>query len=79
MTKNSDELIEVKNKVMSNPEIILDDVEVMRALFNTYSNAIGENVIDLRSVIIEKLESKIKRAETTNRSIIAAAYENISG
>tara|TARA_B110000914_G_scaffold132671_1_gene116000 strand:- start:15 stop:716 length:702 start_codon:yes stop_codon:yes gene_type:complete len=79
MTKNSDELIEVKNKVMSNPEIILDDVEVMRALFNTYSNAIGENVIDLRSVAIEKLESKIKRAETTNRSIIAAAYENISG
>ena len=53
---------------MSNPEIILDDVEVMRALFNTYSNAIGENVIDLRSVAIEKLEFEDKTGRN-NKSI----------
>ena len=79
MTKNSDKITEIKKKIISNPEIILDDLEVMKVLFNSYSEATGENIIDLRSVAIKKLEAKIKQTETTNRSIIAAAYENISG
>ena len=79
MTKNSDKIHDIKKKIISNPEIILDDLEVMKVLFNSYSEATGENIIDLRSVAIKKLEAKIKQTETTNRSIIAAAYENISG
>ena len=79
MTKNSDKINDIKKKIISNPEIILDDLEVMKVLFNSYSEATGENIIDLRSVAIKKLEAKIKQTETTNRSIIAAAYENISG
>ena len=79
MTKNSDKINDIKKKIISNPEIILDDLEVMKVLFNSYNEATGENIIDLRSVAIKKLEAKIKQTETTNRSIIAAAYENISG
>ena len=46
MTKNSDKITEIKKKIISNPEIILDDLEVMKVLFNSYSEATGENIID---------------------------------
>ena len=38
----------------------------------------GGNVVDLRSMAMERLESRIERLEETHRAVIAAAYENLS-
>ncbi len=54
-------------------------VQTQRNGGGALSNLSTQSCEGVHPVAIEKLESKIKRAETTNRSIIAAAYENISG
>ena len=73
------EIIEIRKKVLADPKIILEDIEIMKALVDTSESGIGSNVIDLRSVAMSQLESKIQKTEAVNKPIVAAAYENITG
>jgi hypothetical protein len=78
MARKSTEIIDIRKKVLSNPKIILEDTEVMKALVEANESEIGGNIVDLRSVAMRQLENQIQKAEITNKSIVAAAYENIS-
>ena len=39
----------------------------------------GSNIVDLRGIAMDRLESRLDRLEDTHRSVIAAAYENLAG
>ena len=39
----------------------------------------GANIVDLRGIAMDRLENRLDRLEDTHRSVIAAAYENLSG
>jgi uncharacterized protein YigA (DUF484 family) len=39
----------------------------------------GGNIVDLRGIAMERLETRLDQLEDTHRSVIAAAYENLSG
>ena len=78
MARKSTEIIDIRNKVLSNPKIILEDMEVMKVLIDASETGIGGNIVDLRSIAMRQLENQIQKAESTNKSIVAAAYENIS-
>ena len=78
MARKPTDFIDIKKKVLTNPKIILEDIEVMKVLIEANENEFGENIVDLRSVAMKQLENQIQKAETTNKSIVAAAYENIS-
>jgi uncharacterized protein YigA (DUF484 family) len=41
--------------------------------------AMGGNIVDLRGIAMDRLESRLDRLEDTHRSVIAAAYENLAG
>jgi len=69
----------VREKILSDPAAILADADVMRALIDANANALGENVIDLRGIVMHRLERRLDRLEDTHRSVIAAAYDNIAG
>lgn len=69
---------EWRARILADPGLVLDDTEVMRALVLASENAMGGNVVDLRSMAMERLESRIDRLEETHRAVIAAAYENLS-
>jgi len=75
----TDSLSGLKDKILSDPSVILDDPEVMRALLVGQDSGKGENVVDLRGVFVARLESRLDRLEDTHRNVIAAAYENLSG
>lgn len=75
----TDQLNELKNEILKDPAIILDDAEVMRALLNTDDNTKGANVVDLRGAFVARLEERLDRLEDTHRTVIAAAYDNLSG
>lgn len=64
---------------MAEPDVILDDREVMRALVSADERRMGGNIVDLRGIAMEKLEARLDRLEDTHRSVIAAAYENLAG
>lgn len=70
---------DLRGRIIADPDAVLDDADVMRALFAAKERALGENIVDLRGLMMERLEERLTRLEGTHRSVIAAAYENVSG
>lgn len=70
---------QLRERIISHPDSILDDKDVMRALFVANERTMGGNIVDLRGIAMERLEAKLDRLEDTHRSVIAAAYENLAG
>lgn len=69
----------LKEEILRDPAVVLDDSEVMRALLESTDKAKGENVLDLRSIFVARLEERLDRLEDTHRSVVAVAYENLAG
>jgi len=70
---------DLRDKIIAEPEVILEDRDVMRALIAANERAMGSNIVDLRGIAMERLETRLDRLEDTHRSVIAAAYENLAG
>ncbi len=69
----------LRAQLISAPETILEDRDLMRALIAANERAMGHNIVDLRGVAMERLEARLDRLEDTHRSVIAAAYDNLAG
>lgn len=69
----------VRAHIISDPEAVLDDKDLMRALVAANETTMGSNIVDLRGIAMERLEARLDRLEDTHRSVIAAAYENLAG
>ena len=70
---------ELRTRILQEPDVILEDPDVMRALIAANDRTTGGNIVDLRGVAMERLEARLQRLEETHRSVIAAAYENLAG
>lgn len=70
---------EAREEILSQPGAILNDSELMRALVAANERAMGANIVDLRGIAMERLETRLDRLEDTHRSVIAAAYDNLAG
>lgn len=70
---------DLRDRLIAAPESILEDQDVMRALIAANERAMGSNIVDLRGIAMERLETRLDRLEDTHRSVIAAAYENLAG
>jgi len=69
----------LREAIISQPDVILDDTDLMQALIAANEKAMGGNIVDLRGIAMERLETRLDRLEDTHRSVIAAAYENLAG
>ncbi|MGB3243820.1 MAG: DUF484 family protein [Sulfitobacter sp.] len=69
----------LREAIISRPDVILDDTDVMQALIGANEHAMGGNIVDLRGIAMDRLESRLDRLEDTHRNVIAAAYENLAG
>ncbi len=70
---------ELREKIIAQPNFILEDHNVMRALIAANERSMGDNIVDLRGIAMKRLETRLDRLEDTHRSVIAAAYENLAG
>ncbi len=70
---------ELREKIIANPDVLLEDVDVMRALVGANADQTTGNIVDLRSVAMDRLEARFDRLEDTHRNVIAAAYDNLAG
>ena len=70
---------DLRARLITDPDMILDDKDIMRALIAANERTMGENIIDMRGVAMDRLEARLDRLEDTHRAVIAAAYENLSG
>lgn len=69
----------LRDFITENPRIVLDAPDVMRALLASHDQTLGQNIVDLRSVAMRRLEAQLGSLEETHRSVIAAAYDNLAG
>jgi uncharacterized protein YigA (DUF484 family) len=69
----------IRDRILGDPGLILEDRELMRALLQADRSAMGRNVVDLRGVLVERLEERLDRLEDTHREVLAAAYDNVAG
>ncbi|MDW3222621.1 MAG: DUF484 family protein [Paracoccaceae bacterium] len=69
----------LREAILSQPDVILEDSDVMRALVAANERSMGANVVDLRGIAMDRMEGRLDRLENTHRSVIAAAYENLAG
>ncbi|WP_127114930.1 DUF484 family protein [Shimia sediminis] len=69
----------LREKIISEPDVILEDQDLMQALIAANEKTMGGNIVDLRGIAMERLEARLDRLEDTHRSVIAAAYENLAG
>ncbi len=70
---------DTRDRLMAEPERILEDRDLMAALISANERALGANIVDLRGIAMERLEARLDRLEDTHRSVVAAAYENLAG
>jgi hypothetical protein len=70
---------DLRTKILSEPELILEDRDLMRALVSANERLMGGNIVDLRGIAMDRLEQRLERLEETHRHVIAAAYENLAG
>ncbi len=70
---------DLREKIIANPNVLLEDADVMRALVGANDDNMGVNIVDLRSIAMERLEARFDRLEDTHRNVIAAAYDNLAG
>jgi len=69
----------LREKIIAQPEMILEDRDLMRALIAANERRMGDNVVDLRGIAMERLEARLDQLEDTHRSVIAAAFDNLAG
>ena len=69
----------LREKIIAAPDVILEVLDLMRALIAANERSMGGNIVDLRGIAMERLEARLDRLEDTHRSVIAAAYENLAG
>lgn len=70
---------DLRAKIIANPDVLLEDVDVMRALVGANDDAQGSNVVDLRAIAMDRLSARFDRLEDTHRNVVAAAYDNLAG
>lgn len=70
---------DLRDRILAAPEAVLEDRDVMNALVIANERAMGANIVDLRGIAMQRLETRLDRLEDTHRSVIAAAYENLAG
>lgn len=70
---------DMRDRILAEPERILEDRDLMAALIAANERALGSNIVDLRGIAMERLEARLDRLEDTHRTVVAAAYENLAG
>lgn len=67
----------IRSLILAEPDLVLGDDMVMRALVGDTGS--DGRVVDLRDRLVARLDARLNRLVHANRSVIAAAYENVAG
>ena len=62
---------DLRDRILAEPDALLEDRDVMNALIGANERLMGSNIVDLRGIAMERLESRLDRLEDTHRTVIA--------
>lgn len=67
----------IRSLIVADPDLVLEDDQVMRRLVGDRSA--DRQVVDLRDRLVERLEQRLEKMVAHHRTVVAAAYENVEG
>ena len=79
MSSSAEIAPKIRDTLLTRPDVILDDPDLMKVLVGATEAERGHNIVDLRGVAMQRLEARLDRLENLHRSVIAAAHDSISG
>src|SRR6056297_1837759 len=68
----------LRSAILSEPEIVLDDPQVLQALMTAEETGRGRNVVDMRHLAMSRLESRLGQMRDAHQQVIEAAFENVA-
>ena len=69
----------LREEILAHAHEILNDETLLRALIEASDKNLGNKVVDLRSVALQKMDGEFKKLKRSNQQVIATAYENLVG
>lgn len=75
---NDGEVERLREKILRNPSVVLNDDALMRALLAA-SQRDERQIVDLRGAAIDRLERRLGALTAAHRDVVAAAWDNMSG
>ena len=69
----------LREEILKQAHEILNDEILLRALIEASDKNLGNKIVDLRSVALQKMEGELKKLKRSNQRVIATAYENLVG
>ena len=63
---------------MNNPNIVLDDPDLMKALLTGGQERVGHDVLDFRTKALEKISEELGQLKDTHSDVVATAYGNVA-
>jgi uncharacterized protein YigA (DUF484 family) len=69
----------LRDEILTQAHEILNDEILLRALIEASDKNLGNKIVDLRSVALQKMDGELKKLKRSNQQVIATAYENLVG
>jgi len=60
----------MRERIISEPDVILDDTDLMRALIAANERAMGTNIVDMRGIAMDRLEARLAGTNQVHRAIM---------
>ncbi|MEM1361366.1 MAG: DUF484 family protein [Pseudomonadota bacterium] len=70
--------VALRKRILSDPKLVLDDPEIMEALASAQTSEQGKNIVDMRSLAMNRMEERLDHLEEAHQTVIAAAYDGVS-
>ena len=67
----------VRNYIMENPEVVLDDAEVSACLVDLAGERYGKNVVSLQTAVMARMRERLRAVEIEREEMLDAAEENL--
>lgn len=68
---------DIRKAIKANPELILNDPEILQHLLESHNQASAGNVVNFQSVMIDRLRERLSIAEEDHRSLLEIAISNM--
>ena len=67
-----------RETIMNNPNLVLDDPDLMKALLSGGQERVGHDVLDFRTKALEKMSEELGQLKNTHSDVVATAYGNVA-
>jgi uncharacterized protein YigA (DUF484 family) len=78
MSRPDSKLATLRDDILADPHLILDDKDIMTALLSRGDDLIGNNVLDLRNMALQHMSTRLDELSETHSTVVSNAYDNLA-